>query len=238
MKKTVVLNHKMNFSEDEAKEAKNIMDEYAFDNINLIVCPTYLNINIFSNGYNIGAQNCHYEEKGQFTGEISPYHLKYSGVSNVILGHSDRRDFETTEIIAKKIKSVLNIAMTPIVCIGETKMERDLNKTSEVLKKKLTLFLTDLNDNEIDEIIIAYEPIWAIGSGTTPTINEIKEVSKYIRNIISTLSGSTNYKVIYGGSINKDNYNKIINIDNIDGVLIGSFCLDTKILCETITKTV
>jgi len=228
----------MNFSKDEAILAKSIMDKYDFNNINLIICPTYLNIDVFSKEYNTGAQNCHYEEKGQFTGEISPYHLKYSGVSNVILGHSDRRDIETLEIISKKIKSVLNIAMTPIVCIGETKIEKDLNKTAEVLKKKLTILLSNLSDEEIDEVIIAYEPIWAIGSGITPTISEIKEVSKYISDVVSTISNSNNYKVIYGGSINKENYCKIINIDNIDGVLIGSFCLDTEKLCETITKNV
>lgn len=238
MKKIIVLNHKMNFSKDEAIEAKLIMDEYDFSNINLIVCPTYLNIDVFNKEYNVGAQNCHYEEKGQFTGEISPYHLKYENVSSVILGHSDRREIETLDTISKKIKAVLNIAISPIICIGETKIEKDLNKTSEVLKKKINILLGNLTSEEIDDVIIAYEPIWAIGSGLTPTIKEIKESSKYIRNIISTFSDSKNYKILYGGSINKDNYEKIINIDNIDGVLIGSFCLETKTLCETITKNV
>ncbi len=228
----------MNFSRDEAAEAKNILDRYDFNNVNLIICPTYLNIDIFAKDYNIGAQNCHYESSGQYTGEISPHHLKYMGVSSIILGHSDRREMETPQIIGKKIKAVIDIAMTPIICVGETKTERDLNKTAEVIKKKLSIYLKDLSDDEIGQIIVAYEPIWAIGSGSTPSNSNIEDALKYIRNIISEFTNNKDYKVIYGGSVNKSNYYKIINIKNTDGVLIGGFCLDTENLCETIIKNV
>lgn len=223
MKRMIVCNQKMFLTLDEAISLKKQMDELNLLNIDLVVCPSYLNMNIFS-GYNLGAQDAFYKDKGPFTGEISSYDLSLRGVKYVIVGHSERRIYDSNEIINEKVKSILKNNMIPIICVGETKLEKDLMKTAEVLKKQITTALKDVTLDEYQKIIIAYEPSYVIGSKKPIKKAEIEDALKYIKKIIKSL-GVTNYKVLYGGAVTKDTV-KEVNTKEADGYLLGSSCVD------------
>ena len=204
MKKLVICNQKMFLSYDEAKILKGQMDDIDLSNVDLVVCPNFLNMDVFS-GYNLGAQDCHYEERGAYTGSVSPYDLKLRGVSYCLAGHSERRCYDSNKDINLKVKAILRNMMTPVICIGETKIDRAVSGI------KL--------DSE-DEIVIAYEPAWAIGGDIALKKEEIEDTFKYIRRVLEE-NNITNYKLIYGGSITPSNIKSILS-DNIDGYLLGS----------------
>ncbi len=222
MKKILVCNQKMFLTHDEALELKKKMDEIDFSNVDLIVCPSYLNFDVFKD-YKLGAQNCFYENKGAYTGEISAYDLMLLNVRYCIVGHSERRNIDTNEAINLKVKALINNMMTPIICIGETKMDKDLRRESEVIKKQLYSAIDGVLN---DEIIIAYEPSWAIGNGNNLTKQEIEDSIKYIRKLLDQ-KNITNYKLLYGGSVNKSNIENILT-DVVDGYLIGNSSVDSK----------
>ncbi len=219
MKKLVICNQKMFLSYDETKILKDQMDDIDFSNVDLVVCPNFLNMDVFS-GYNLGAQDCHYEERGAYTGSVSPYDLKLRGVSYCLTGHSERRCYDSNKDINLKVKAILRNMMTPVICIGETKIDRELMRISEVLKKELTSAVSGIKLDSADEIVIAYEPVWAIGGDKALKKEEIEDTFKYIRKILEE-NNITNYKLIYGGSITPSNIKSILS-DNIDGYLLGS----------------
>jgi triosephosphate isomerase len=217
---------------------KNIM------NVDIVITPPYTalipaieltkNTNIM-----IGAQNMYFEEKGAFTGEISPIFLKELGCSHVILGHSERRDIlkETDEIINKKLKKALNFNLKPIVCIGEHLKERETNETKEFIEKQFRVSFKDLSDEEMRKTVIAYEPIWAIGTGRTATPEQAEEIHIFIRELITKVYNSNTANAVriqYGGSIKPNNAKDIFKKENIDGGLVGGASLQAESFGEII----
>lgn len=218
MNKLVVCNQKMFLTYDEASMLKKQMDEVDFSSVNLIVCPSILNLDIFKN-YTIGSQDCFYEDKGAYTGEVSAYDLSFKNVKYVIIGHSDRRKYDTDKEINLKVKAALRNGITPILCIGETKIDKELIRTSEVLKKQLYKALEGILLDSNEKIIIAYEPVWAIGGEKTVSKEVIEDTFKYIEKLLKE-KNIYNYKLIYGGSITSKNIKNILS-DKIDGYLLG-----------------
>ncbi|MBR5369953.1 MAG: triosephosphate isomerase [Bacilli bacterium] len=222
----VALNNKSNLDKNEFI---SYLDNLKKINTNstLILCPTYLNIPLVD-GLLLGSQNVSKTDNGAFTGEISARELKSYGVKYSIVGHSERREYqkETNEDIKEKVIKLLENDITPILCIGESKIERENNTYKEVLKEELSI----LNDIDSSNIIIAYEPIWSIGTGIIPTNSEIEEVFTLIKSILP------NNKVLYGGSANNDNIDTLKTISLIDGYLLGGLSLKPDKLQEFLDK--
>lgn len=191
----------------------------------LIICPNFLNINIFKD-YTLCSQNAHYENDGAYTAEVSPMHLKNIGINYVLLGHSERRSFDTDEIINKKVISALNNDITPIICIGETMIDRNMNRTSEIIKKQIVKALKGVDKEK--EIILAYEPRWLIGGNKTLSKDEILDTYKFIVKILKDLK-IDKYKILYGGSVTDENISSIL-LNELDGYLIGKACCDVDSL--------
>ncbi len=206
-------------------------------NIEIIVCPPFINIEAASNAIEnsiikLGAQNCHYESKGAYTGEISTPMLKYFNCEYCIVGHSERRQYfnEANQFINLKIKALLNDNLKPILCIGETLQERQNKFTFEILKNQLDESLAELKDEQMSNIIIAYEPIWAIGTGVTANAEQIYETHNYLRNYLVQqypINGK-NIIIQYGGSVNEKNAKEIFGIENVNGALVGGASLKVE----------
>ncbi|MBU4339209.1 triose-phosphate isomerase [Patescibacteria group bacterium] len=234
-KKIIIANWKMNpetFS--EARELFNAVKKETrkLENIEVVIAPpalwlAQLKINDNDN-IELGAQNMHWEEKGAFTGEISPIMLKDAMVKYVILGHSERRiNFgETDEMVNAKILAAFKNKLTPILCIGETFEEKKEEKTQDVFKKQINNAFVDITEYEIEanKIFIVYEPIWAIGSGFTPAFDDILSARLLIKKILAGLYGrrvADKVPVLYGGSVSVQNAKDIINKGGMDGLLVG-----------------
>ena len=233
--KLIVANWKMNFLyKDASNFCKKILLKNNLIKNNFVICPPNTIISQLSSKYkkiNFGAQNCHYEKFGAYTGEISPFMLKDINCKYVIVGHSERRKyhFENHIILKKKIESLLNIGLVPIYCIGEDIKIKKVGSTQKFLFKQLVDVLPKRNKKKI---IIAYEPIWAIGTGITPNVNEIEEINLYIKKTIEKINKSyRNTNILYGGSVNKHNSSEFLKCKNINGLLVGgaSLNLDTFI---------
>ena len=178
----------------------------------------------------IGAQNMHWEEKGAYTGEVSPQMLKSIGVQYVILGHSERRQYfnETDETVNKKLKAAFENELKPIVCVGETLEQRESGITAEIITSQTRLALTGLTDEQVKSTIIAYEPIWAIGTGKTATSEDANNSIIAIRNKIKELYGaevSEEVIIQYGGSVKSSNAKELFSTSDIDGGLVGGASL-------------
>lgn len=178
----------------------------------------------------LGGQDCHHEESGSFTGDISASMLKKIGCEYVILGHSERRagHFETNEIVAKKIRTALSQNLTPIICVGESKETRDAGKHLQFVYQQIMQSIP--SDVSFEKLIIAYEPIWSIGTGVTPTSEQISEMAKLIKKIfaekLSTLSKE--FFMLYGGSVSAQNSKEILAIEGVSGLLVGKASLDAE----------
>ena len=237
MVKTIIGNFKMNMTSSETSDYLDKFLPLVSDvkDTSIILCVPYTSIEkavkkCKHSAVLVGAQNIHSEEKGAFTGEISGKMLKDIQAKVVLVGHSERRIYnkETDSIVNKKIFQALKNGLTVVLCIGETKNERENNKTFEVIEKQLRVSLKDLYANELKSIIIAYEPIWSIGTGLTASEQQIKEVCLFIRKILQDMFNeavSIETKILYGGSVNNNNISKILKIKNIDGVLVGGASL-------------
>ena len=199
----------------------------------LILCPTFLNISMVSNSnIKLGSQNVSVSDNGAYTGEISASQLKSYQVEYAIVGHSERREYqrETNEEINKKIKQLFKNDITPILCIGETLEERKQNKVNEVLEEELTIATRDLTEEEKKRLIIAYEPIWSIGTGVIPTNEQIEEVFQEIKRLVPA-----SY-ILYGGSANEENIDQLKQIPSINGYLLGGLSLKVDKLKVFIEK--
>ena len=220
--KLVVANLKMNMDYEEVESYLEIVKkEVCSDDV--VICPTSIFLPLFLNhDFKVGVQNLFYKSKGAYTGEVSPRQAKSIGVTHAILGHSERRLYfnETDEEIAKKVKEAIKYNLKVILCIGETETERSMLKTSIVLKRQLLNVINNLDADMFPNLIIAYEPIWAIGTGLVPTPDEISKTADYIRGI---LLSKTRYDVpiLYGGSVDDKNIAMLNEIAEIDGVLVG-----------------
>lgn len=197
------------------------------------ISPTFLCIESLSNALKdtnikLCAQNAFYENKGAYTGEISPAMLKDIGVEYVIIGHSERRKYfhETDEIINKKINACIKENLKVIFCIGETLEERQNNKTFEILKNQIKMGLKEINNP--DALTVAYEPVWAIGTGVVASESQIEEAHLFVRNQLKEIynNKADHIRILYGGSVTPENIKSIMSIENVDGVLVGGASLD------------
>jgi triosephosphate isomerase len=204
----------------------------------IVVCPSFTSISVViaavtGSGVAIGAQNMHFADEGAYTGETSPLMLKAIGATHVILGHSERRQYfaETDEIINKKLKTALQHQLIPIVCVGEVLAEREAGKTEEVLLRQTRGVLAGITASEAVPIVIAYEPVWAIGTGKTATPQLAAEAHSVIRKEVANLLGAetaANLRILYGGSVKPDNATALMNEEEIDGALVGGASLDPQ----------
>lgn len=224
-------NEAMSFIEELAPLVKGIENE-------VVICVPYTDLFytlLTAQGTNIkiGAQNMHFEEKGAYTGEVSGEMLKSIGVEYVIIGHSERRAYyaETDETVNKKLKKALELSLKPIVCVGESLEQRESGSAKEIVTTQTQKALDGLNKEQAEKVIIAYEPIWAIGTGKTATKEDANETIKWIRDEIKELFGSeTSENVIiqYGGSVKSTNSKELFEMSDIDGGLVGGASLDAK----------
>ena len=225
-------NWKMNKTPKEAKELLNAITPLVKDaGCEVIACVPYVDLATAleaTEGTNvkIGAENCHWAESGAFTGEISTGMLKEMGVEYVVLGHSERRQYfgETDETVNKRTKAALAAGLKPIVCVGELLWERECDITEEVIARQIKLDLFNVTEEELKNVVIAYEPVWAIGTGKTATADQAEEVCSFIRATIAKLynqAAADAVTIQYGGSMNDGNADELLSKTNVDGGLIG-----------------
>lgn len=232
MKKVVVANMKMQLTKFEVEEYINKLDDFKSNDIELIVCPSCLYLNLFnSSNYSIGSQNVFYENRGKYTGEISPIQLKDYFVKYVIVGHSERRRYfnETDDIINKKIKVCIDNDLKVILCIGEE--NENSSSILNTLDNQIELALENICNLLPENIIFAYEPVYAIGTNKSISNKNISYIVDYIKEKINK---KYNFipTVLYGGSVNENNIKDILLY--CDGVMIGDFCLKRDKFIETI----
>lgn len=189
-------------------------------------------------GIQIGVQNIHWEKAGAFTGEISPDFVKDLGVTFAIIGHSERRQLfgETSELVAKRLQGAVLNGLTGILCIGETLEERETEKTEAVLEAQLKTGLSLLSANDAERIVVAYEPVWAIGTGKTAKPDQVAEVHRFIRDIWkSHFSAGVPLEILYGGSVTPENFGELANLDGVDGALVGGASLKPELFCRLVS---
>ncbi|MDP4117127.1 MAG: triose-phosphate isomerase [Bacteroidota bacterium] len=237
-KKVIAGNWKMNNDLTESVKLVNeLKEKLAAESVNcdVIICPPFTSlyeINKIVEGTDIklGAQNMYFEENGAFTGQISASMLKSVGCQYVILGHSEPRSIfgETDELINKKIKKALSAGLLPVFCVGETLEEREKNITNDVIKRQIIEGLKNVSEEELEKIIIAYEPVWAIGTGKVASPQQAEDVHAFIRNLIKEkFSAAAADRIIiqYGGSVKPENAKELLGQKDIDGALVGGACL-------------
>lgn len=236
MRKPIIAgNWKMNKTIAEAIEFVNeVKDKVQNDKVEAVICAPFLalkDLKEATKGTNIkiGAQNMHFEESGAFTGEVAPAMLKEIGVDYVVIGHSERREYfnETDETVNKKVLKALEHGIDPILCCGETLEQRENNETKAVCKVQIEKALENVSKEDIAKVVIAYEPIWAIGTGKTATDEDANDVIAYIREVVANLYGelANNVRIQYGGSVKPNNVTEIMNQSDIDGALVGGASL-------------
>ena len=231
-----VANWKMNFNSSDTKSFLENWEKKDLNNkeVKTIFCPSFTELNttaelLHNSDSELGAQNVYYESNGAYTGEISCRMLKDLGCNWVIIGHSERRAIfgETDEMVCHKLNKLTSENMYPIVCIGETKDERENGKTEEVLSRQLLVAFENQKGKNIEHTVIAYEPVWAIGTGITATIDMISEAHQCIRNIFNTNGFNGNeISILYGGSVTNENAAELSEITDVDGFLVGGASLD------------
>lgn len=208
-----------------------------YENCDVVVCPTLICLRsvqtvIESDRMTIGlgAQNCHFEEKGAFTGEVSAPMLAKMNVGFVIVGHSERREMfgETDDIVAKKTRAVLAAGMTPIVCCGETLEEREAEQTNDKVTTQIKAAFLGIKADDVGACVVAYEPIWAIGTGKTATSEDANATIGVIRKVLREMVGpiADTIRILYGGSVKPSNVGELMAMPEIDGALVGGASLD------------
>jgi triosephosphate isomerase (TIM) len=205
------------------------------DRTELVVCPSYPSLasaveRCAGTGVRVAAQNMHSEARGAFTGEVSAPMLTELGVDGVILGHSERRGLfgETDEVLARKVPAALEAGLTMILCVGETEEEREANQTEAVLRRQLEADLALAPESRLAEVVIAYEPIWAIGTGRNATPEQAEEAIAFIRSVVAHREKAAGeaVRILYGGSVKPDNADQVLSPEGIDGALVGGASLD------------
>jgi len=243
-------NWKLNNNCQEAVELVTLLKRDLGDitDVDIVVCPVFTALRdvadvIVDSNIGLGAQNIYWEDSGAFTGEVSASLIKNAGAQYVIIGHSERRQFfgETDETVNKKIKAALAHDLTPIVCVGELLEEREADKTSEVIQTQFQGSLADLSNDDIIKIIIAYEPVWAIGTGKTATPDQAQEVHQLIRQLLTekyTEDIAQKIRIQYGGSVKPDNIADLILQEDIDGALIGGASLKAEDFVQIVKSSI
>ena len=227
----IAANWKMNLDKNSMKSFIKQLQSYKFsDDIKVCIFPPVIYVNFLNKLVKdtpilIGGQNCHYQSFGAFTGEVSAVSLKEFGCEYVILGHSERRMYnnENNENIKKCAEAGIKAKLKPIICVGENIDIRENGTAKNFIEKQIIESLPE----EFDELLVAYEPIWSIGTGKVPNKVEIKEMHKHIKDIVYS-KAKKNIHVLYGGSVNKTNIKDILSVGNVDGVLVGGGSLKVK----------
>ncbi len=239
MKLLVIANWKMNpLTEKEVKRLFTSIKKglKGRKNIEIVICPPFPYLSIINNllsSIKLGAQDCFWKDKGPYTGEVSPQMLENIGCKYVIVGHSERRETfkETDEMVNIKIKEILKAKLQPIFCIGETEEEKKAGKTFHVLEREIKKGLDKISKKEIEKVIIAYEPIWAIGTKKACEENEVMTVALFIKKLVSRLYNkkvASNIKIIYGGSVDSKNASDYLRESKMQGLLVGGASLNSK----------
>ncbi len=250
MKRLMAANWKMHKTREEAKETASLLVKMVADRLDgdreVLIIPSYTSLEVVweqireQEGFSLGAQNFYPAKEGAFTGEVSPGMLMDVGCSYVLVGHSERRHImgEDEELISRKVSFGLDVGLNVILCIGETLSQRRASKVEEVIVSQLTSALDPLEkDMDISHrLSIAYEPVWAIGTGEVAGEKEIREAHALIREELIRSFGERGkeVRILYGGSVKPDNASRIIGIDNVDGVLVGGASLNAKDFSEII----
>jgi len=208
---------------------------YQLEDIDIVVCPPYTLLAYLADALEtsnimVGAQDLYWQEEGAFTGEVSPLMLKDAGCLYVIIGHSERRQFfaETNQSVNNKLKAALGHDLVPIVCVGENLSEREAGKTFAVLDDHVKNGLKDISESEILKVVIAYEPVWAIGTGKTATPAQAEEAHKYIRALLEKMYNkdiARQVRIQYGGSVKPENITELMQQPDVDGALVGGASL-------------
>ena len=241
-------NWKMNKIPREAAELVQALKDRVgeIDRVDIVLIPPFTALEtvyrlIKGSKLSLGAQNIHWEEKGAYTGEVSASMIKETGCQYVIIGHSERRQYsgETNEAVNKKIKSALKFDLTPIVCVGERLEEREKEETFQVVESHVREGLTGLSEEEVLRIVIAYEPVWAIGTGRTATPRQANEVHTFIRQLLSDIYSEDiahRVRILYGGSVKPDSISALMAEPEIDGALVGGASLDAQSFSEIVQR--
>ena len=241
-------NWKMNLTLEEgyglASEIKWMVADEANTKAEVVLIPPYLHLPGIQNllkdsNIKTGAQNCHQKNKGAYTGEVSPAMLANLGVSYVIIGHSERRQYngETNEQLAEKINAALENGLTPIYCFGETLSERENNLELTITESQVKEGLFHLSEEQIKKVVLAYEPVWAIGTGKTATSAQAQEIHAFIRSILTekyTQETAESISILYGGSMKPENAKELFSCADIDGGLIGGAALESRSFVEIV----
>lgn len=245
-KPIIAANWKLNKTIKEAIEFVTLLKRSLSDvqNVDVVVCPVFTALKDTAEGFldegiKVGAQDVYWEEKGAFTGEVSADLLKDAGAEYVIIGHSERRQFfhETHETVNKKTRAALRGGLTPIVCVGELLKEREANRTFDVVREQIKGAFAGFSKEDMGSVVIAYEPVWAIGTGKVATPAQAEEVHAFIRKEIAAAFGqeiSEGLRIQYGGSVKPDNIAELMREPDIDGALVGGASLDAKSFAEIV----
>jgi triosephosphate isomerase (TIM) len=238
--KVIAGNWKLHKSNTEAQQLANQIKIRSTDikNTDIILCPPFTALTVVfdvvkDSAIGLGAQNMYWEKSGAFTGEINAEMIKSTGAGYVIIGHSERRQYfgETDETVNKKIKAALQEGLKAIVCVGESLDQRETGITDQIIETQVTGALAGLNEPQMAEIIIAYEPVWAIGTGKTASPEQAQEVHAQIRFLVNKQFGDTvseNIRIQYGGSVKAENAEILLSQPDIDGALVGGACLKAE----------
>lgn len=240
MRKPIIAgNWKMNNTLSQSLELIEDIKKYKLnDNIEAVVCVPFTNLRdvkkaLEGTEIKLGAQNMHWKDSGAYTGEVSPLMLKEIGIDYCIIGHSERRQYfnETDETVNNKIKSALKHGIRPIVCVGETLDEREKSIEKEIVKNQVLKAFDNIDKEKVKDIIIAYEPIWAIGTGKTASSDDANEMCGFIREIIGDKYGKeakASIRIQYGGSVNPNTIKDLMDKEEIDGALVGGASLNAS----------
>lgn len=211
------------------------------DGVNILICPPFTLLGMTNSGvFSLGAQNVSADNNGAFTGEVSAAMLSDSGCEYVIVGHSERREYQSegNQLIAKKLRKSLDAGLKPILCVGESEETREGGLLVEFLKGQLSEALKDLSADDLKKVIVAYEPIWAIGTGKAASVDQVREVHLFIRNYLRELNekvGQT-MPILYGGSVKPSNASELFDIDDVNGALVGGASLEPQMFKEICLK--
>jgi len=251
MRKTIIAgNWKMYKTIKEAIELANGLKreffKLDFAAVDVVLCPAFTALSevaevLAETGIGLGAQDVYWQDEGAFTGEVSPVMLKDAGAQFVIIGHSERRQFfsESNETVNNKIKAALKAGLTPIVCVGENLQEREAGKTFKVIEDHINNGLVGISGSDMLNLVVAYEPVWAIGTGKTATPEQAQEVHKFIRDLLKKNYGSEvadSVRIQYGGSVKPENITELMSKPDVDGALVGGASLKVDSFSTIVAK--
>jgi triosephosphate isomerase len=249
MKRTIIAgNWKMHKTLKDGQELVVALRRELFkiEDVDIVVCPPYTLLAYLADALEtsniaVGGQDIYWQDEGAFTGEVSPVMLKDAGCQYVIIGHSERRQFfgETNETVNKKIKASLKHSLTPIICVGENLEERESNNTFKVIQEHIKEGLVDINADDILKTVIAYEPVWAIGTGLNATGEQAQQAHKFIRDLLKNMYKeeiASQIRIQYGGSVRPDNIVELISKPDVDGALVGGASLKADSFAQIVIK--